>query len=64
MFTIYNNGNVGFRSTADNLYELKNIDELSSARLKPDEGFFQLLNDKKDDMDSNSATSIFTLPLC
>lgn len=48
MFAIYNNGNVGFRSTADNLYELKNIDELSAARLKPDEGFFQLLNDNKD----------------
>ena len=57
MFTIYNNGNVGFRSTADNLYELKNIDELSSARLKPDEGFFQLLNDKKDEDGKKSSES-------
>jgi acetoin utilization protein AcuB len=48
MFTIYNNGNVGFRSTADNLYELKNIDELASTRLKPDEGFIQQFNNKKD----------------
>lgn len=48
MFTIYNNGNVGFRSTADNLYELKNVEELSSTRLKPDEGFIQQFNNKKD----------------
>jgi CBS domain-containing protein len=47
MFTIYNNGNVGFRSTADNLYELKNIDELSAARLKPDDGFFQMIDENK-----------------
>lgn len=52
MFTIYNNGNVGFRSTADNLYELKNIDEASPARLKPDEGFFQMV-DNKNDQDKN-----------
>ena len=46
MFAIYKNGSVGFRSTADNLYELKNIDELSESRLKPDEGFIQLLADE------------------
>lgn len=41
MFAVYNNGSVGFRSTADNLYNLKNIDEVSETRLKPDEGFIQ-----------------------
>ena len=46
MFAIYKNGNIGFRSTADNLYNLKNIDELSESRLKPDEGFIQLLADE------------------
>ena len=46
MFAIYKNGSVGFRSTADNLYNLKNIDELSESRLKPDEGFIQLLADE------------------
>ena len=46
MFAVYNNGSVGFRSTADNLYNLKNIDELSESRLKPDEGFIQLLADE------------------
>ena len=46
MFAIYKNGSVGFRSTADNLYNLKNIDELSASRLKPDEGFIQLLADE------------------
>ena len=54
MFTVYNNGNVGFRSTADNLYELKNIDELSPARLKPDEGFIQQFNNKKDQGEKKS----------
>lgn len=44
MFAIYNNGSVGFRSTSDNLYNLKNIDEISETRLKPDEGFMALLN--------------------
>lgn len=41
MFAIYNNGSVGFRSTADNLYNLKNVEALSESRLKPDEGFIQ-----------------------
>jgi acetoin utilization protein AcuB len=49
MFAIYKNGNVGFRSTVDNLYNLKNIDELSETRLKPDEGFIQELGKNKDD---------------
>lgn len=42
MFAIYNNGRVGFRSTVDNLYNLKNVDELDEIRLKPDEG---IIND-------------------
>lgn len=41
MFAVYNNGSVGFRSTADNLYNLKNVEELQETRLKPDEGFIQ-----------------------
>jgi CBS-domain-containing membrane protein len=47
MFAIYNNGSVGFRSTADNLYSLKHIDEASESRLKPDEGFIQNLSEHK-----------------
>jgi CBS domain-containing protein len=49
MFTIYNNGSVGFRSTADNLYNLKNIDESSESRFKPDEGFINDFSNKKKD---------------
>lgn len=49
MFTIYNNGSVGFRSTADNLYNLKNIDESSESRFKPDEGFINDFSQKKKD---------------
>jgi acetoin utilization protein AcuB len=55
MFTVYNNGNVGFRSTADNLYELKNVDELSPIRLNPDEGFIQEFNNKKNKDEKKSS---------
>lgn len=41
MFAIYNNGSVGFRSTADNLYNLKNVDKPSEIVFKPEEGFIQ-----------------------
>ncbi len=41
MFAIYNNGRVGFRSTSDNLYNLKNVEEIQASRLKPDEGFVE-----------------------
>lgn len=41
MFAIYNKGSVGFRSTADNLYNLKNVDKVSEIDLKPQEGFIQ-----------------------
>lgn len=49
MFTIYNNGSVGFRSTADNLYNLKNIDESSESRFKPEEGLINDFSNKKKD---------------
>jgi acetoin utilization protein AcuB len=58
MFAIYKNGSVGFRSTADNLYNLKNIDELSESRLKPDEGFIQLLNDENKEENKNKNVAI------
>ncbi|KAB7887062.1 CBS domain-containing protein [Poseidonibacter ostreae] len=41
MFSIYNKGSVGFRSTADNLYNLKHVDKVSEIDLKPEEGFIQ-----------------------
>ena len=41
MFAIYNNGTVGFRSTSDNLYNLKNIDEVDATRFEPKEGLIQ-----------------------
>jgi len=41
MFAIYNNGTVGFRSTTDNLYELKSVDEIESARFEPKDGLIQ-----------------------
>lgn len=49
MFTIYNNGSVGFRSTVDNLYELKKTESPNSVSLKPDDDdlFQEFLNSKK-----------------
>lgn len=41
MFAIYNNGTVGFRSTSDNLYALKNIEEAEAVRFEPKEGLIQ-----------------------
>jgi CBS domain-containing protein len=38
MFTIYKNGTVGFRDTADNLYTLDKVDGLAPSRHKPDYG--------------------------
>ena len=37
MFAIYRNGSVGFRSTADNLYEIKKTDSPNKVDMKPDE---------------------------
>lgn len=49
MFAIYNNGSVGFRSTVDNLYELKKTDAPDAVSLKPDDDdlFQEYLNSKK-----------------
>jgi len=41
MFAIYNNGTVGFRSTTDNLYELKSVDEIESTKFEPKDGLIQ-----------------------
>lgn len=38
MFAIYNNGTVQFRSTSDNLYSLKKVDNLEKTRLQTSEG--------------------------
>ena len=49
MFAIYNNGSVGIRSSADNLYQIKNTDAPSSVALKPDDDtLFQELNKKEE----------------
>ena len=41
MFAIYNNGTVGFRSTSDKLYNLKNVEESQAIEFKPQEGFIE-----------------------
>lgn len=56
MFAVYNNGSVGFRSTADNLYELKNIEAPNKVLLKPDDDdlFQEYLNQKKQNKNQNA----------
>ncbi|AXX89212.1 CBS domain-containing protein [Arcobacter suis] len=58
MFAIYNKGSVGFRSTADNLYSLNNIENIQASRLKPDEGTIQnfdnLLNKEEKETNKNA----------
>ncbi|HKM18911.1 MAG TPA: CBS domain-containing protein [Aliarcobacter sp.] len=65
MFAIYNNGTVGFRSTSDNLYALKNVEGLESARFEPKEGLIQNfsneLNKEKKDQFLNSYKKVATL---
>ena len=61
MFAIYNKGSVGFRSTADNLYSLNNIENIQASRLKPDEGTIQnfdtLLNKEKKETNKDAITA-------
>ena len=59
MFAVYNKGSVGFRSTADNLYNLKNVDEASQAILKPDEGFIQNLSQQEGSKKDNHALNTY-----
>jgi acetoin utilization protein AcuB len=49
MFAIYNKGSVGFRSTADNLYNLKNVEEAAKVELRPYEGFIQDFSNNNDE---------------
>lgn len=62
MFAIYNSGSVGFRSTADNLYELKNTDAPAEARLKPDDDtLFQEYMDSKNKKNTNQGANTHAL---
>lgn len=50
MFAIYNNGRTSFRSTIDNLYEIKNTSAPQKTSLKPDDdSLFQDYLDKKNE---------------
>lgn len=54
MFAIYNNGNVDFKSTSDDLYALKNIQKVQSTSLNPSEGYFEnLINQNYRNSESN-----------
>lgn len=55
MFAVYNNGSVSVRSSADNLYEVKNTDAPSKIYLKPDDDthFEQLMTSQKEEKGSN-----------
>ena len=46
MFTVYNNGSVQFRSSSDNLYNLRNVDKSAESRHKPDDELYQTIENK------------------
>lgn len=49
MFTVYNNGSVQFRSSSDNLYNLRNVDSSAESRNKPDDELYHTIeNGNKD----------------
>lgn len=55
MFAIYNKGSVGFRSTADNLYNLKNVEEAAKVELRPYEGFIQDFSNNNEEKEKRKA---------
>ncbi len=60
MFAIYNNGSVGFRSTVDNLYELKNTEAPNRVSLKPDDDdLFQEYMSGKGKKNNNQALDAY-----
>jgi len=54
MFAIYNRGSVSFRSTADNLYEIKNTERAQKPSLKPNDDTLFQDYENKDDKGSSS----------
>ena len=59
MFAVYNNGSVSMRSTADNLYDLKQIDAPSNIQLKPDDDtLFQDYMDSKKNSNSSDQNAL------
>ncbi len=58
MFAVYNNGSVKFRSTSDNLYELKNVDQAAESRHKPDDDRYQAFDDFLDKKNTNKKDAI------
>ena len=53
MFAIYNNGNVDFKSTSDNLYALKDVEKVKSTDLDTDKSYFEnLINQNTNNDDS------------
>ena len=59
MFAVYNNGSVGFRSTADNLYELKKLENIAPIEFKPNEGFIQEFNSQQQHNSNNEALNTY-----
>jgi len=57
MFAVYNKGSVQFRSTSDNLYNLKNVDKSAQSRHKPDDEMYHKIekdSDKKQEYTNKS----------
>lgn len=60
MFAIYRNGSVGFRSTADNLYEIKKTEAPNTVEMKPNDDtlFQELLTSNKEGKSSKEKEAL------
>jgi acetoin utilization protein AcuB len=54
MFAIYNNGNVDFKSTSDDLYALKSIEKVQPSHLMAEDGYFENLIKQQNNRNSES----------
>ena len=60
MFAIYNNGNVDFKSTSDNLYALKDVARIQKIDLNTDKGYFEnLINQNKNNNPKEEALNTY-----
>jgi len=59
MFTVYNKGSVQFRSTSDNLYNLRNVDKSAESRHKPDDEIYHSIDKNRNKKYDNESISSY-----
>ena len=59
MFTVYNKGSIQFRSTSDNLYNLRNVDKSAESRHKPDDEIYHSIDKNRNKKYDNESISSY-----